>query len=195
MEVSDSEEVTLTVIDNIYGLNSTIPENETIVDMATGHVLEPDTGYISETDNKVSVNLEYKSGLENPYITVKMLRRMYNSATSLEYEVVDMKDYIETELINVNPNDLTLLPNEYVALTTGQIESVTNSEQTNSVFFDFMYEMGEDLVSGTYKVQYTLYDVKEMTFEEYDDLGNFVSSRQEITYQYVGDTFSYIIIK
>ena len=195
LEVSDSEEVTLTVIDNIYGLNSTIPENETIVDMATGHVLEPDTGYISETDNKVSVNLEYKSGLENPYITVKMLRRMYNSATSLEYEVVDMKDYIETELINVNPNDLTLLPNEYVALTTGQIESVTNSEQTNSVFFDFMYEMGEDLVSGTYKVQYTLYDVKEMTFEEYDDLGNFVSSRQEITYQYVGDTFSYIIIK
>ena len=195
LEVSDSEEVTLTVIDNIYGLNSTIPENETIVDMATGHVLEPDTGYISETDNKVTVNLEYKSGLENPYITVKMLRRLYNSATSLEYEVVDMKDYIDTELINVNPDDLTLLPNEYVALTTGQIESVTNSEQTNSVFFDFMYEMGEDLVSGTYKVQYTLYDVKEMTFEEYDDLGNFISSRQEITYQYVGDTFSYIIIK
>ncbi len=201
LEVSDSEEVTLTVIDNIYGLNSTIPENETIVDMTTGHVLEPDTGYISETDNKVTVKLEYKSGLENPYITVKMLRRNYDSAASLEYETVDMKEYVESELINVNPNDLTVLPNEYVASTTEQIAALIpekddgEEDDTEAIFIDFMYEMGEDLVSGTYKVMYTLYDVKEMTFEEYDDLGNFVSSRQEITYQYVGDTFSYIIIK
>ena len=195
IDVSDSEEVILTVIDNIYGLNSVIPENETIVDMKTGHVLEPDTGYISETDNKVTVKLEYKSGLEEPFVTVKMLRRNYDSVSSLGYEVVDMKDYVETDLVNVNQNDLTVLPNEYIALTTGQIESITTSTNPNSVFFDFMYEMGEDLVSGTYKIQYTLYDVKEMTFEEYDDLGNFVSSRQETTYQYVGDTFSYVIIK
>ena len=163
--------------------------------MKTGHVLEPDTGYISETDNKVTVKLEYKSGLEEPFVTVKMLRRNYDSVSSLGYEVVDMKDYVETDLVNVNQNDLTVLPNEYIALTTGQIASITTSTNPNSVFFDFMYEMGEDLVSGTYKIQYTLYDVKEMTFEEYDDLGNFVSSRQETTYQYVGDTFSYVIIK
>ena len=92
--------------------------------MTTGHVLEPDTGYISETDNKVTVKLEYKSGLENPYITVKMLRRNYDSAASLEYEAVDMKEYVESELINVNPNDLTVLPNEYVASTTEQIAAL-----------------------------------------------------------------------
>ena len=201
IDASDEDSVSLTVVDNIYGLNSIIPPNETIVDMTTGHVLEEDTGYVSTTNNKVTSELEYKSGLDKPFITVKLLRRKYNSVNSLEYELVDMKDYVESELEYVDPTDTTVLAREYVALDTATIEATAATEEDAvnneipSTFYDFVYEMGEDLVSGTYRVVYSLYDVKDIETVEYDSLGNEISREMKTTYQFIGDTFSYIVIK
>lgn len=201
LDVSDEENLALTVVDNIYGLNSVIPPNETIVDMTTGHVLEEDTGYVSSTNNKVTSRLEYTSGLDKPFLTVKLLRRKYDIVNSLEYELVDMKDYVESELENVDPADPTVLAREYVAVDTATIDATAPDEDDAvggvipPAFYDFTYEMGEDLVSGTYKVVYSLYDVKDIETVEYDSLGNEISREMKTTYQFIGDTFSYIVIK
>ena len=59
LKVKKSEQkVDLKVVDNIYGLNTIIPAEQAVIDKTTGHTLEEDTGYISETNKNVNVTLE-----------------------------------------------------------------------------------------------------------------------------------------
>ena len=188
VEASDSREVDLKVVDNIYGLNTTIPPEQTIIDKTTGHTLEPDTGYISETENAVDVTLEYQSGLNRPYITVKLLRRNYQTVNSTMYEIVDLQDYVNETLTPVNGE------NEYKALDTSEINAAVENP-LNIEEFIFNYTTKEDLVSGTYKLLYTLYDLEDVEIEDKDDNGNVTGTHDETLYQYIGDTHSYLVIK
>ena len=188
VEASDSREVDLKVVDNIYGLNTTIPPEQTIIDKTTGHTLEPDTGYISETENAVDVTLEYQSGLNRPYITVKLLRRNYQTVNSTMYEIVDLQDYVNETLTPVNGE------NEYKALDTAEINAAVENP-LNIEEFIFNYTTKEDLVSGTYKLLYTLYDLEDVEIEDKDDNGNVTGTHDETLYQYIGDTHSYLVIK
>lgn len=197
VEASDSREVDLKVVDNIYGLNTIIPVEQAVIDKTTGHTLEEDTGYISETNKNVNVTLEYHSGLNRPYVTVQLLRRNYQTVNSTMYEKVDLADYVSEELTQVNGEY------EYKALSTEEIEAVVNNNNNNNddeeeiqideFVFDFTTK--EDLVSGTYRLVYTLYDLEDVEVEEVDENGTVTGTYTETKYQYIGDTYSYLVIK
>jgi hypothetical protein len=195
VEASDSREVDLKVVDNIYGLNTIIPVEQAVIDKTTGHTLEEDTGYISETNKNVNVTLEYHSGLNRPYVTVQLLRRNYQTVNSTMYEKVDLADYVSEELTQVNGEY------EYKALSTEEIEAVVNNnnnddeEEIQIDEFVFNFTTKEDLVSGTYRLVYTLYDLEDVEVEEVDENGTVIGTYTETKYQYIGDTYSYLVIK
>ncbi len=193
INASDSAEVTLTIIDNIFGLDSHLPDAQTIIDMTTGHTLEDDTGYTSDTKNKLDFTVDYQSGLTKPLISVKLYRRNYDTVSTLAYSLVDMQDYVTETLENIN------VEKEYSAIPNSTIESsVSNPEETKT--FNLSYTLKNNLVSGTYKVVFTLYDYDELT--QYEEVENPDGSITLVelpdklpVYNYIGDTFSYIVIK
>ena len=88
--------------------------------------------------------------------------------------------------------------------TKNEVESNTNntegavSDETISVTLNKNYTLKDNLVSGTYKVVFTLYDVSEEVAykQETDKNGNITEKPFNVSeYAYIGDTFSYIIIK
>ena len=193
INASDSAEVTLTIIDNIFGLDSHLPDAQTIIDMTTGHTLEEDTGYTSDSNNKLDFTVDYQSGLTKPVISVKLYRRNYDSVSTLDYSLVNMQDYVTETLENINTE------NEYSAISNSTISSAV-SNPTATTTFNLRYTLKDNLVSGTYKVVFTLYDYDEVT--QYEEVENPDGSTTLVelpdklpVYNYIGDTFSYIVIK
>ena len=193
IKASDSAEVSLTIVDNIFGLDSHLPDAQTIIDMTTGHTMEPDTGYTSATDNKLDFTIDYQSGLSAPLISVKLYRRDYDTPDTLTYTLVDLADYVSESLENIN------VENEYLAISTSDILSkVTNAENTTT--YDLEYTLKQNLTSGTYKVTYTLYDYEEQPqYEEVENPDGSISmvelDEKLKVYNFIGSTFSYIVIK
>ena len=103
----------------------------------------------------LTANIEYSSGLENPSIAVALYRRDYSNTYSQNYELVDLSDYLSISLTPTK-ND-----KEYL---------ITNTPQATMKFF---FNIGTDLVTGTYKLVFKLYDNGE----------------------YIGETYEYLIIK
>ncbi len=223
VEASASTIVNVRIINDIYGLKSRFKtEKEYIVDYKTGHTLNDD-GYISESDedNKLEVNLDYQSGLSNPFITVSLYRRNYDTAEDeninpydTNYTLVDLKDYVTNELevpqeiissYDANNPDVVDFINswkkfdkEYIALDTETIEE--RAKYMTTVTFDNLtYELKTKLTTGTYRLVYKLYDTNVVTADRQivDESGDItdVEQYQVREYQPIGDTFSYIIIK
>ena len=196
INASDSDTVYLTVLNDIFGLDSNIPEEQVIIDKETGHTLEEDTGYISDENNKLDINVNYLSGVANPYISIKLLRRDYTGEYDLTYSLVDLSDYVEETLSELDDDH----QNEYEAISTSTIQGSVVDE-TEAVDFDLEYTLKEDLVTGTYKIVFTLYDkvdyqeeevIFNETTQQYETTGNMIDKTD---YEYIGETFSYIIIK
>lgn len=144
---SASTTVDFTVNNSIYGLKVNIDESQLIIDKVTGH---------TENDNNVMVyNIEYSSGLKNPNLRVALYRRNYSEIYSDQYDLVDLQDYVTNTLTTTNLSKVYLIakpPLETMSL--------------------FMYTK-EGLVSGTYKIVFSLYDDNT----------------------YIGDVYKYIFIK
>ena len=186
----------MVILNDIYGLDSNLPDQQVIIDKATGHTLEEDTGYISDEDNKLNINLNYLSGVANPYISIKLYRRDYENEYDLTYSLVDLEDYIRETLTGIDSDH----PNEYEAISTETIDQSVD-DITEAVDFDLEYTLRNNLVSGTYKIVFTLYDKEEyqepeVIFNEttglYETTGEMID---KIDYEPIGETFSYIIIK
>ena len=193
---SDSDTVNLVILNDIYGLDSYIPEEQVIIDKKTGHTLEEETGYTSEENNKLDIKVNYLSGLANPYITIKLYRRDYEHEYDLTYSLVDLKNYVSETLVGLDEEH----PNEYEAIRTQTIDSKVEDD-TVAVDFDLDYTLKENLVTGTYKVVFTLYDktdyqepevVYNEETDQYETTGRMVDKTD---YEPIGETFSYIIIK
>ena len=139
--------VDFTVNNSIYGLKVNIDESQLIIDKVTGH---------TENDNNVMVyNIEYSSGLKNPNLRVALYRRNYSEIYSDQYDLVDLQDYVTNTLTTTNLSKVYLIakpPLETMSL--------------------FIYTK-EGLVSGTYKIVFSLYDDNT----------------------YIGDVYKYIFIK
>lgn len=146
-DVSDHAEKTITIINSDYGLKVTTDEQTKIVNKTTGKTLHG--------NNSLIINTNYESRLENPIITVSLYRRDYTEEYSLKYNLVDLREYISNSLADFG-NEL-----EYVA--------VTEPANTNTMFYNFK----ENLVTGTYKIVFKLYDNNT----------------------YIGEAYEYIIIK
>ena len=197
INASDSDTVDLVILNDIYGLDSELPEEQVIIDKKTGHTLERETGYISDENNTLNIKLSYLSGLANPYISVKLYRRDYEHEYDLTYSQVDLEDYVSENLIDLWGNEH---PNEYEAINTQTIED-TVEDDTVAVDFNLDYTLKENLVTGTYKVVFTLYDKTEYQepeyvyneeTEQYEPTGRILDKTD---YEPIGETFSYIIIK
>lgn len=146
LESSDTLELNLTVIDNIYGLKISTLDKTMFINK--------ETGYILNDNNAFPYTIEYSSGLSNPKLTIKLLRRKYDEIYAYDYELVDLKDYV-IDTFNQYSTKEYLLSN------------------TPSAKMDFYLHFKSNLLSGTYRIQITLYD------------GN----------NYIGDVYQYIIIK
>ena len=146
---SDTKEVTLNLLNNIYGLKSSLADNLMTIDKTTGKTMN-DT-------NVLVFNLEYASGLSNPNLRLSLKRRNYTEAYSLLYDKVDISDYISHSYQSIGK------PNNYEYL-------LGNNPLANQTIFLYLKE---NLVTGTYKVTFSLYDGEN----------------------YIGEVYNYIVIR
>ena len=147
LESSDQEIIPFNVKNTLYGLKVVADENQLII--------KKQTGMTENNTNAIAFNLQYSSGLQNPNIRVSLYRRDYDDVYSDIYHLVDFKDYFS--------NDFTLTsdPKTYMVF-----DEPTATMST--VFY-----LKDNLMSGTYKVKFSLYD---------NDT-------------YIGDVYKFIIIK
>lgn len=123
--------------------------------------LSKTSGVISKEDNTdsfnltISTTLQYSSSLSNPNVAISLYRRDYSEIYSQNYTLVDLKDYVST-ILTATPRE-----KEYV-VSTGPLPTAT-----------YYLTLKDNLVTGTYKLVYKLYD------------GN----------TYIGETYEYMIIK
>lgn len=147
LTASDQIELSLRIINSAYGLKVTNKDISKIINRKTG---------MNENgNNMVTCTIEYSSKFKNPRITVSLYRRDYSEEFSQEYELVDIQDYVQNTLIRTNTEKEYVMSNDPQATTTKT------------------YMMNENLMTGTYKIVYKLYD-------------------ESI---YVGEAFDYIVIK
>ena len=150
----DTEEII--IINGAYGLKVSTDENSKIIDKVTGKT--------DNDNNLLSVNWKYDSQLSNPNVRIVLERRKYDSYYSLQYEEVDLADYV-TNTLTPTSNAL-----EYLVSTTPQLVPLSNTFVLN---LNESSVTGENLITGTYKITFRLYD---------NDV-------------YIGDAYEHIIIK
>ena len=144
---SDMVELQVKIINFAYGLKATTNDKAKIVDK--------ETGYTENGNNTIATTLKYSSSLSNPYIALSLYRRDYSDVYLQNYNLVDLKDYVSTILTS------TSREKEY-EVSTNPLPSAT-----------YYLNLKENLVTGTYKLVYKLYD------------GN----------TYIGEVYEYLIIK
>ena len=144
---SDMVEVDVTIINFAYGLK--------VITQDRAKIVENETGLTVADSNTISTTLQYSSSLSNPNVAISLYRRDYSEIYSQNYTLVDLKDYVST-ILTATPRE-----KEYV-VSTGPLPTAT-----------YYLTLKDNLVTGTYKLVYKLYD------------GN----------TYIGETYEYMIIK
>ena len=129
---SDHIDFNIEIVNEIYGLDvSTTPENM---------IIDSLTGKNGNGQNRIDYTIEYNSGLTNPSIRFKMYRRKYDHYDDTDYELITAQDYFNS-LLTASANE-----DEYILINS---PGATNS---------YMFVTGEELVTGTYKMEFILYD-------------------------------------
>ena len=142
LETSDSIEVNIRIINGIYGLKVTTDDKSKIIDKTTGKTMK---------DNNALVTVvNYSSMLTSPNIVVELQRRNYNEIYSMTYETVNFTDYFSNQYDDGYKNM------EY------KIISAPVSENLLFLYFK------ENLVTGTYKLVFKLYDEDTYIGEAYE---------------------------
>lgn len=141
-ETSSSTEVEFMIINSSYGLKVTTKDENKIVDSKTG--------ITTEGTNEITANIEYTSGLDNPNIRVVLYRRKYDTIYDRQYEEVDLADYTNQNLVTTSNE------NEYFV--------VGNPQETNQ----YILQLKDNLVTGTYKLTFKLYDGDTYIGEDYE---------------------------
>ena len=125
-------EFNIELINEIYGLDGDTAAEEMIINSETG---KNENG-----ENKIGYTVFYNSGLTQPNIRFKLYRRNYNNIDDTTYSLVDAQDYF-ADTLAASPN-----AKEYI------IRDEPDEE------FNVQFETKDDLVSGTYKMVFELYD-------------------------------------
>lgn len=135
-----SSSIEIDIINENYGLNSTVSDESVIIDS--------ESGLNKNKSNEITYNIEYDSQFTNPNIRVKLYRRKYDEDYSLLYDLVDLTDYVDDELIEKN---------EHEYLVTD--EPISSNE--------FTIHLKDNLVTGTYRVVFELYNKDSYIDEVY----------------------------
>ena len=118
-------------MNELYGLEATIPEKELIFNNVTG---------INDNDtDEINVSLAYSGAIIEPNIKVSLYRRSYTDTYDMNYDLVDIADYVTNELVEYQPKIYDLI-DEVGATNT------------------YTFHMNSGLVTGTYKLEFRLYD-------------------------------------
>ena len=190
-----SDPINFEVVNDIYGLNVSIPDRESIVEGDTGCILNEE-GKLSE-DNNFDVSIGYQSGLTTPFLGISLYRRKYDVVYGNEYEKVDLADYVNESLENViiSYSDETLNQYEYKAFDVDEIlNEVTNPLNSITLQQDYSYKQGP-LRTGTYKLVYTLYDRYDTQIVVTDEETGISTYEDVQEYEKIGEDYAYIIIK
>lgn len=129
-ESSDSYEIPFTVINSRYGLDVNLDDDLKIIDKKTGMV---------NGNNALVFNMKYSSNLSNPNIRVSLYRREYNDIYDMTYTKVRLLDYITNNLVD-----------------TGGYLYMFEEHPTDNL--NKTLYLKENLMSGTYKFVFSLYD-------------------------------------
>ncbi len=132
-ESNSTATVTFRFMNELYGLSATIPENELIFTSLTGL-----------NDNKtdeLNATINYSGAVIDPNIKVALYRRSYDDVYEMDYNLVDIKDYITNELDEYGTNSKIY-------------DLIDEVSSTNTYQFHFK----SNLVTGTYKLEFRLYD-------------------------------------
>ena len=114
-------------------------------------IVDSKTGLTLNGTNSILTNVEYSSGLENPNIAYSLYRRDYtDDYFSQKYNLVDLADYT-TNLLTKTKRE-----KEYI-LTENPISNV-----------NYYLYLKENLVTGTYRIVYKLYDGDTYIGEVYE---------------------------
>lgn len=184
-----------------------------------GNVVGKTTEELNDGKNDFEYSVKYSSGYENPYIAVALYRRNYNDVYDKTYSLVNLMDYLD---ISLNP-----VPDNIKDQFAIQAYDEAGNEKDEKLYvgyeaygIDFINKAVEDattgdgtrpvinlitkcslkdkLVSGTYKLVFTLYDKSEVEklVETENEDGTITAELQTvIEYQRIGETYSYMIIK
>ena len=129
---SDSVEIPFVVKNTIYGLVATANDGDLVINK--------DTGINDNETNTITFNINYSSGLLNPNLRISLYRRDYDEVYSKRYNLVDIKDYFSDTFEDTNLDNIYMLFNPPTSTMTKTLHLKNN------------------LVSGTYKVLFSLYD-------------------------------------
>lgn len=132
LNTSDTLNLPVYIINEIYGLDiTTQPESQ---------IIEKTTGKNKLNNNILTYNINYNSGLAKPKIHMRLYRRNYDAVYDTNYTLVNLLDYVDNTLTSTNVTNEYLVadnPNENAALS---------------------FNMKKNLQSGTYKLKFILYD-------------------------------------
>ena len=148
LTASDSIELNVTIINSEYGLK-VVTKDET-------KIVESETGNTQDGTNNIVSTVEYESVLEQPHITVSLYRRKYNDVYDMEYEKVDLQEYVTNTLNTIAEEEEEKFEKEYL---------VTNTTKSTQ---DISLTLKTELKTGTYKLVYKLYDGKAYVGEDYE---------------------------
>ncbi len=96
--------------------------------------------FSSNNDKDLEFTITYTSLLNDPNIRIAMYRRKYDLVYDTNYELVDLQDYVDQQLFGTS--------NTYEYLL------VDDPNPTN----DFVIAMNDQLLTGTYRLAFRLYD-------------------------------------
>ena len=103
--------------------------------------------FASQNDKMLKFSLDYESLLDNPNIRLAMYRRKYNEVYDTRYELVDLADFVDQTLFSTNNEKEYLL--------------IRNPNAKNN----FNLAMKSELLTGTYRLAFRLYDDDTMIGE------------------------------
>ena len=135
------------IINSAFGLK--------VVNKDSNKIIDKETGVNESNGTTVESVVEYSSKLSNPNIAVSLYRRDYDEEYAQTYTLVDLQEFVSNNLTT------TAREKEY-EVSTSPTEKITNH---------FIFK--QNLMTGTYKLVYKLYD---------GDV-------------YVGEAFDYLVIK
>ncbi|MBR1679044.1 MAG: hypothetical protein IJ704_00155 [Bacilli bacterium] len=125
-QLPKEELLNVTVINSTYGLNPVLNDDNVILS--------------SKNDKLLKFSIGYESVLENPNIRLAMYRRKYDEIYDTDYELVDLKDFLDQTLF------ATSNPMEYLLIDKPGPQN------------DYSLILKSELQTGTYRLAFRLYD-------------------------------------
>ena len=145
--MSYSCEINFKIINERYGLTIDISEEDVLIDK--------ETGISEDKNNNIQFNIDYESNFENANLRLVMSRRDYSSVDSLGFNVVDLRDYVIDDLISTSIHETINDDNETSLVDSEYIYKISDHLSSN---FVYNLTFKSDLVSGTYRLDFRLYD-------------------------------------